>query len=88
MLKEELCTVNAKLEQMKSDINEEKMKQYVVIEKVKNRMEKSVKDTYLNLKIDKEMQVKNRDLVSRLDTVEMKLRSDTMKDLRWKSIDY
>ena len=91
MLKEELTTVNTKLDKMKSDIEDEMMKQSVAIERMKERMEKSEKDiTDLNSKIDKKMSEKNRDLVSRLDALESKLSqvSLTMKDLRWKTIDY
>ena len=90
MLKEELSTVNSKVEEIKSDIKEEMTKQSGVIEHMKERIEKSEKEiTDLNTKIEKELRGKNRDLVSRLEAVEKKLSnaSATMKDLRWKSID-
>ena len=90
MLKEELSTVNSKIEEMKSDIKEEMTKQSGVIENMKERIENSEKEiTDLNTKIEKELRGKNKDLVSRLEAVEKKLSnvSVTMKDLRWRAID-
>ena len=91
MIRSELNSVTKRMEEMKSEIKEDMKSQQEEIENLKERMDKSENDiTNLNTRIEKEISTKNKDLVSRLDTLEQKSShvSTAMKDLAWKTIDY